>query len=1711
MSLINAIKLRFEGNTKYEQAHQLVYQAKSLKYLSSDLYRNSKRFIYELIQNADDSSVEQAKVALTIKLFEDTLVVAHNGKPFDERDIRGITGVDAGTKKNAHDKTGFKGIGFKSVFGQSEHVTIFSDGEYFRFDAAYEHEWQEKWGDSREAWESSEEQVFEMPWQIIPIFTETNEIEPEVHDFLVSGEWIVATIIRLKNSDDIKKGIEQLASNPNMYLFLKNIASISFETDSVTTIDIVLNEEGHTLINVNNEEKARWLKHSVTIEIPEETKKRLADDNDVPEKLKATKRVDITFAAKVSDGRLLNLDAAERLLYAYLPTEENSYNIPVLVNAAFYTLASRETLHKESPFNEWLFSTIPDQLVRWIADMVAEKRYDAYNILPEKLTYTDQLGQFYNTSLENALKEIPFVVNSSDAMLKSVEAVVDFTGLSRKVFFGGQPIRASVMGNGVRPAIVAVPFVKEIGYKTKLRKAGVAPFVWAEVPNVLNMPEFVASQTLDKNRQLISHLKEVSDNADLKEVTADVLKSWPFILNHRNELKAPKDVFFPAAGETYDDESVISFISHGLQVWLDTAPEIKLWLESLGVVEKSDFTFLTKTVIPNVKTHIKQENAIEETRKIFNLYLKGEVTAEMFTELRELRVLTVAGRLIPAKDSFLSTAYKPRLILEPVLGEDIYLDKSYMPEDGANVVKWKAFFLALGVNEGVETLVYDKRIGIADLVRSGIKQDYVDLDEHSKIYFVNKFKTEQMKDVCSLTLLDYTETSLGFAKVFWKDVIGSISIADISKPAIGYSGKRTMPGWTEGNEIVNYIKWFVSAVACIPATTGTCLPAGKIFLSDPEILKLCGGYLPVFDGPELDANWRAFFGFKPRLELDDYLLLLKKISEDPGTGNKSSINSIYKYLLDQYSSWNDETIEKVRLWAETASLHDTKGNYIPATSLKHYPDGDNAIFGETYRFIYLDLEARRHIDLGSLLGIFGVEILRQDQFTIETSRDLGSSSLQTKLESIIPYWAKWMEKERQDGYEQMFYELDSKFKSLQFMEASEIFMVYGNDLRRKVPIHFHEDILYVSKPWNSPKVMYTLTDRLCEIFGLKKSEKELSLLLRSNIQEISDYFTEEGMALPPIEQVIEGSQNAPAVPEIDEDTSSDFEHDFDHKPKADYQKQWSESSERNIGLKEAHGNNPEEFLIKGLEQFNGGNEPMIYHFSHLDNAVSIIREGAIKSRRDAVFSDSAGSGIIAQTDENRKEFARFYFRSKTPTQFYIENLGRGQESIRKISSDPVCPVPVFFVIPLREAMQQDWNVSVGSLASKQTEFGRDIDTLSKFDFEGVYKNMPEIEWQRFRIASHQEFLIKDKLDLTACNFHIVVQDESAKASLLAMLGELAPYYSSKIVVDPNYYNGENSKVEIDAQPGSVRASLTMPHNGSFILQHLAMAEWQAIEGTVRGQFNDNNWITTFGEKNILFQSYLEGTKYKIFYSYKGRVWLIHTNTEEYGFDLSFAKRGLEEWIGSQDVDIDGLFQALKLQPEFSYWFGREVGGPDGLSLEQHTRKVISNYLHYFAGKQGFFPSEKEYLLCLALHDIGKPSAVAEGNKKLQHVKTLEILERNKDILPISQESYEIMVTVIDADPIGNFMNIAEEYTLKDACEEVLQMQEKLAIPLGDFIMSLTIYYQCDAAGYTSLQKRLFLLGEDGSLTISEDGSRLLFNAEYEQKFIELFETMQLLS
>ena len=94
------------------------------------LYTDRTHFVFELLQNAEDAGATR----ILFTLFEDKLEVTHNGRPFNELDVRGVCGVGEGTKAEDLTQIGKFGIGFKSVYAYTSTPEVHSGNESFRIE-----------------------------------------------------------------------------------------------------------------------------------------------------------------------------------------------------------------------------------------------------------------------------------------------------------------------------------------------------------------------------------------------------------------------------------------------------------------------------------------------------------------------------------------------------------------------------------------------------------------------------------------------------------------------------------------------------------------------------------------------------------------------------------------------------------------------------------------------------------------------------------------------------------------------------------------------------------------------------------------------------------------------------------------------------------------------------------------------------------------------------------------------------------------------------------------------------------------------------------------------------------------------------------------------------------------------------------------------------------------------------------------------------------------------------------------------------------------------------------------------------------------------------------------------------------------------------------------------------------------------------------------
>ena len=116
MSVIDDIRSEREDLARVLRKHT------GIRRIVEDLYPDSAHFIYELLQNAEDTGATQAHFALG----KNSLIFEHDGRPFEPNDIVAITDIGEGTKAGDDDKIGRFGIGFKAVFAYSETPHIWS-------------------------------------------------------------------------------------------------------------------------------------------------------------------------------------------------------------------------------------------------------------------------------------------------------------------------------------------------------------------------------------------------------------------------------------------------------------------------------------------------------------------------------------------------------------------------------------------------------------------------------------------------------------------------------------------------------------------------------------------------------------------------------------------------------------------------------------------------------------------------------------------------------------------------------------------------------------------------------------------------------------------------------------------------------------------------------------------------------------------------------------------------------------------------------------------------------------------------------------------------------------------------------------------------------------------------------------------------------------------------------------------------------------------------------------------------------------------------------------------------------------------------------------------------------------------------------------------------------------------------------------------------
>lgn len=382
----------------YRKDPSRVHQdANNERRISSGGYQD--RQLEELLQNAVDAASrggERVEVLLTSQ----TLYVANDGEPFDEKGLLSIMASDISTKGDEH--AGKFGIGFKSVLAVSDTPKILSRSVSFGFDK----EWSEKMlrgeGHDASAYPTTRLAQLLDPAALIAA-------DPHLQQL---AEWASTIVVVPLNTscEDISKRLQEFPAE--FVLFSPHIRTATLRNlaerdpgrkenrQAVREITVDHSNEGHVVLHAGTEEK-KW---RIVEEFHRPSSDALVDGGHVAAREKLTVRYAVSLPPGSADGEF----------WAYFPTGDRT-TLSGQVNAP-WKLSDDRTRLLPGKFNEEILRGVLPRLVAraLFAFEGAESAGAALDVMPargrEARGWADD---FVNAPLIQHLRRVPSLPDSN--------------------------------------------------------------------------------------------------------------------------------------------------------------------------------------------------------------------------------------------------------------------------------------------------------------------------------------------------------------------------------------------------------------------------------------------------------------------------------------------------------------------------------------------------------------------------------------------------------------------------------------------------------------------------------------------------------------------------------------------------------------------------------------------------------------------------------------------------------------------------------------------------------------------------------------------------------------------------------------------------------------------------------------------------------------------------------------------------------------------------------------------------------------------------------------------------------------------------------------------------------------------------------------------------------------------------------------------------
>lgn len=397
------LKQTLEDNGSAEGLHRLL----------TDLYPDTAHFVYELLQNAEDTKATEVEFILRT----DGVYFAHNGKrDFTYADVDAITNIGANQgKKGDSTSIGEFGVGFKAVFAYTQTPEIHSGDFHFQI---LEHFLPRRDGVRQEFLKH------EKGWTEFYLPFDNQSKSPS------------------KAFIETKAGLKVLRGNT--LLFLRNIKTVRYQIgDSGNAYTIQRSQLRNHRCTLEESDSATgpvasstYLKYEKMYSYKSERGKQ----KDLP--------LGIAFEIQRNNGSMEIKRSSQGRAFVFFPLEKESSHLGFHINAPFSTTVARDSIRNVEE-NSRIIDELSELFASALEDINKQKLMGAslYETLPNS---SDPISFISTPLYKRAIKEFqnhPYLTAKDGAAINAVSAItgpaditelLDRQMLYRFVKFSGQ-------------------------------------------------------------------------------------------------------------------------------------------------------------------------------------------------------------------------------------------------------------------------------------------------------------------------------------------------------------------------------------------------------------------------------------------------------------------------------------------------------------------------------------------------------------------------------------------------------------------------------------------------------------------------------------------------------------------------------------------------------------------------------------------------------------------------------------------------------------------------------------------------------------------------------------------------------------------------------------------------------------------------------------------------------------------------------------------------------------------------------------------------------------------------------------------------------------------------------------------------------------------------------------------------------------------------